>query len=264
MCTLLISLGISFKADLWTLFTVYEHLSLWIRIDKGHLTISHLQARTKVAFFMPVSLLITIIRKQLHLLQNFKGEFLRVTKNDLVFNQLSASCVIVLLRDHFFLHLKLKQAYEKHISYKIQTFIRILIIIVKMYPSPPTIVPSKLHVLLLFHLITVSNLSTFEAPTTLMSLQKFTSSFSRKQSKIFLTTLVLFSRACPHWFVFTGKHIRLNQSIQTRTQIVFKMMHFQNASLSKSFSKVSIFISVFQHGLDDRQKRIEKFFPKTY
>ena len=91
-----------------------------------------------------------------------------------MFNQLSGSRVIVLLiKRPFYSSFKTETGLrERHISYKIQTFIRILLIIVKMYPSPPTIVPSMLHVLLQFHLITESNLSTFEVPTTLMPFQK--------------------------------------------------------------------------------------------
>ena len=134
---------------------------------------------------------------------------------------------------------------ERHISYKIQTFIRILLIIVKMYPSPPTIVPSMLHVLLQFHLITESNVSTFEVPTTLMPFQKFTSSFWRKRSKIFSTTLVVFSRACPHWIVFSGKLIRFNQSIQTRNGAFSKWRISKTLHSRLNRFRKSTFLSVF-------------------
>lgn len=62
--------------DIWP-FLIFKHVPKW-------------------RFFMPVSLLITIIRKQLHLLQTFKGEFLRVTKFKMIWCSISYQLLVLL------------------------------------------------------------------------------------------------------------------------------------------------------------------------
>ena len=88
-------------------FGIYNHLHSW-------------------AILMPISVLISLLPKQLHLLKNFMELSKHVfpsSENSLVFNQLLAAWVIALINKYFFLPFITSPRLKESLSLKTKTFI---------------------------------------------------------------------------------------------------------------------------------------------